>query len=102
VWRQHGFVFHSAEPASVMMTRWLPDNETCLLPDGASHTVGVGGFVYNAEKRELLVIREKYIPTGMAPFYKLPGGYVKAGTRRSTRTTAHAHAIQHDTTHNAT
>jgi len=76
---KHGFVFHSAEPASVMMTRWLPDNETCLLPDGASHTVGVGGFVYNAEKRELLVIREKYIPTGMAPFYKLPGGYVKAG-----------------------
>jgi hypothetical protein len=36
---QHGFKFHSAEPTSVMMTHWLPDNETCLLPDGATHTV---------------------------------------------------------------
>jgi len=76
---KHGFKFHSAEPKSVMMTHWLPDDELCLLPEGASHTVGVGGLVYNEDKREILVVREKYSPFGGPSPYKLPGGYVKPG-----------------------
>jgi len=42
--------------------------------------VGVGGLVYNEDKREILVVREKYSPFGGPSPYKLPGGYVKPGT----------------------
>lgn len=36
---KHGFQFHHAERAYVMMTRWLPDTENTL-PPNASHQVG--------------------------------------------------------------
>jgi len=72
-----GFVFHSADPTSLVMTQWLPTDEDSLMPLGASHTVGVGGFVFRADTKELLVVSEKYSREGLA--WKLPGGYVNAG-----------------------
>lgn len=35
---KHGFQFHHAERAYVMLTRWLPDTENTL-PPNASHQV---------------------------------------------------------------
>jgi hypothetical protein len=62
--------------------------------------VGVGGFVYNAEKRELLVVREKYNPTGMGSPFKLPGGYVKAGKATLSTHATRTHARKrHTRTH---
>ena len=46
-----------------------------MVPDFAHHMVGVGAMVVN-EKKEILVVREKYRPE---PHWKLPGGYVDPG-----------------------
>lgn len=99
---KHGFEFHHAHGATVMMTRWLPkvsclsvtraccvcvwplltpmafriQNEPCKIPDYATHTVGVGGFVLS-DAGEVLVVAEKYAERPLA--WKLPGGYVAAG-----------------------
>ncbi|KAF8765503.1 hypothetical protein HU200_008652 [Digitaria exilis] len=43
---QEGFRYHHAEESYLMLTYWIPD-EPCLLPENASHQVGVGGFVIN-------------------------------------------------------
>jgi len=75
---KYGFSFHSvASAGNLMLTRWLPKDEPNLLPEGASHTIGVGGFVFDKEKKELLVVAELYAERPLA--WKLPGGYVKAG-----------------------
>jgi 8-oxo-dGTP pyrophosphatase MutT (NUDIX family) len=72
-----------------MLTRWLPTTEPSRIPDNASHTVGVGGFVINDNKQVLVVAGmyfgyvlelmniEKYADAPRQ--WKLPGGYVKAG-----------------------
>lgn len=71
---QEGFQYHHAEKTYVMMTYWIP-NEPCLLPSNASHQVGVGGFVIN-DNNEVLVVQEKYSPTGLAGFWKIPTGVI--------------------------
>ncbi|KAF8768742.1 hypothetical protein HU200_007300 [Digitaria exilis] len=43
---KEGFRYHHAEESYLMLTYWIPD-EPCLLPENASHQVGVGGFVIN-------------------------------------------------------
>ena len=55
-----GFEFHHAEPEYVMLTRWLPDSEN-KLPPNASHQVGVGAFVMDAQRR-VLVVQERHGP----------------------------------------
>jgi len=72
-----GFVFHSAEEGMVRMRLWLCDKEACSMPDGATHTIGAGGFVLNKNTMEVLVVREKY--GNRQPHWKLPGGYVARG-----------------------
>lgn len=59
-----------------MMIRWLP-NEPSTLPEFASHTVGVGGFVVD-ENNNVLVVSERY-GADKPKQWKLPGGYVKPG-----------------------
>ena len=52
-----------------MMTRWLPEDEEDKLPPGASHQVGVGAFVLNAE-RQVLVVQARvhpFLPVCMPP-----------------------------------
>jgi len=79
--RACGFRFHHAEPAYVMLTRWLPEDEPDMLPPNASHQVGIGAFVQNGEGKTLLV-QERRGPAAAAArpdFWKLPTGLVEQG-----------------------
>lgn len=60
-----------------MLYRWLVTDEECNVPHYAHTNLGVGGFVYNEETKEILVIKEKY--ANGPPIWKLPGGYVEPG-----------------------
>ena len=66
-----GFSFHHAEPGMVMMTR--PLRADAYIPHYATHNVGGGGVVIDAEQR-LLVVNERYRRDRSKPYYKLPGG----------------------------
>ena len=52
------------------------------LPDYATYTVGVGGFVYDPATNKVLVVKEKTGP--IKNIWKLPGGSVEAGEELST------------------
>lgn len=56
-----------------MMTNWLPTDVPSPLPPNASHQVGVGAFVVN-EKRQVLVVQEKYGPLRGMDVWKFPTG----------------------------
>lgn len=73
---QEGFKFHNAKDDYVTLYRWLSVDQESNIPPYAHTNLGVGGFVYNESKNEILVIKEKYIKT---PMWKLPGGYVEPG-----------------------
>lgn len=70
---QFGFVFHHARGNDAVLTNWLPTEEINKLPPFPHTAIGVGGLVIN-DKRELLVVREKY--QGAEAPWKLPGGLV--------------------------
>ncbi|XP_033350342.1 nudix hydrolase 8 [Bombus vosnesenskii] len=72
---KEGFKFHHAKQEYVMLYRWLVKDEECNVPHYAHTNLGVGGFVYNEETKEILVIKEKY--ANGPPIWKLPGGYVE-------------------------
>ena len=72
-----GFSYHHAEESYVTLT--LPLVEGTYIPPHASHYIGVGGVAVN-EDRELLVVSELYHSRRRSkPFYKLPGGALRAG-----------------------
>ena len=72
-----GFSYHHAEESYVTLT--LPLVEGTYIPPHASHYIGVGGVAIN-EDRELLVVSELYHSRRRSkPFYKLPGGALRAG-----------------------
>ena len=61
------------------MTQWLPDSPNTM-PGFASHYVGAGGLVLNADGTKLLCIQERRPPAAVGrAFWKLPGGLVEAG-----------------------
>lgn len=72
-----GFDYNHAQSGYVMMTKWLPDEEENKLPEYANQFLGVAGFVLN-EKKELLVIRERFSVIQSKP-WKLPGGLADKG-----------------------
>ncbi|GMH09570.1 hypothetical protein Nepgr_011411 [Nepenthes gracilis] len=72
---KEGFQYHHAERSYVMLTYWIPE-EPCMLPDNATHQVGVGGFVVN-NKKEVLVVQEKYCAPPSVGFWKIPTGFVR-------------------------
>lgn len=72
-----GFKFHHAKQEYVMLYRWLLKNEKCNVPHYAHTNLGIGGFVYNKETEEVLVVKEKY--SHRTALWKLPGGYVDPG-----------------------
>lgn len=72
-----GFDYNHAQSGYVMMTKWLPDEEENKLPEYANQFLGVAGFVLN-EKKELLVIRERFSVKQSKP-WKLPGGLADKG-----------------------
>ena len=72
-----GFSYHHAEESYVTLTLRLV--EETYIPPHASHYIGVGGVAVN-EDRELLVVSELYHSRRRSnPFYKLPGGALRAG-----------------------
>jgi 8-oxo-dGTP diphosphatase len=71
-----GFVFHHAHAGLVMLTRQLKPG--AFVPSDASHFIGAGAVVIN-ERRELLVIVEKYHAKDRPNFYKMPGGLIDPG-----------------------
>ncbi|KAL1830202.1 hypothetical protein DCAR_0209625 [Daucus carota subsp. sativus] len=71
---KEGFQYHHAEKGYVMMTYWIPEGP-CMLPENASHQVGVGGFVIN-EKNEVLVVQEKHTAPALAGLWKIPTGFI--------------------------
>ncbi|XVE57597.1 hypothetical protein DITRI_Ditri04bG0103000 [Diplodiscus trichospermus] len=73
---KEGFEYHHAERGYVMLTYWLPEGP-CLLPDNASHQVGVGGFVIN-DKNEVLVVQERYCVPALVGLWKIPTGFIVA------------------------
>jgi 8-oxo-dGTP pyrophosphatase MutT (NUDIX family) len=70
-----GFTFHHSGESYLMMTHRLVEGS--FIPPYATHYIGAGGVVLN-DRRELLVVCEKYRRTGR-PYYKLPGGALHAG-----------------------
>ncbi|MEZ4638620.1 MAG: NUDIX domain-containing protein [Caldilineaceae bacterium] len=70
-----GFTFHHSQPHYTMMVNQLQPN--ALVPGYATHYIGVGGVVLNANK-ELLVVSEVH-RSSPRPYYKLPGGALHAG-----------------------
>lgn len=71
-----GFIFHHSTADYLMMVLRLQPN--AFIPAYATHYIGIGGVVLN-EKRELLVVVEKYHRMSRPNFYKLPGGALNAG-----------------------
>jgi 8-oxo-dGTP pyrophosphatase MutT (NUDIX family) len=72
-----GFTFHHAEPSHLMLTSWLAETP-CSLPANASHQVGVGCFVLNADGA-VLAVQERTGPAAVSGFWKLPTGLVTQG-----------------------
>merc|ERR1711862_677366 len=68
---EFGFEFHHAERSHVMLTKWLPKDIPNTLPMNASHTVGVGCIVTDADNRVLL-LKEKSGPAAKLGIWKLP------------------------------
>ncbi len=72
---KHGFAFHHANEADLMMVSRLV--EDAFVPYHATHYIGVGGVCIN-DRQELLVVCERHRRTSQ-PYYKLPGGALQPG-----------------------
>ena len=71
-----GFRFHHSGEDCLMLTyRLVPD---AFIPPSATHYIGAGGVVLNAQ-RELLVVWEKAHRMRNRRYYKLPGGALQPG-----------------------
>jgi ADP-ribose pyrophosphatase YjhB (NUDIX family) len=68
-----GFELHHVEGRTIMMSQWLKLEEDSKIQPYATHQVGVGGFVLNANQ-EVLVVRESDKGD-----WKLPGGIADLG-----------------------
>ncbi|KAK6932866.1 NUDIX hydrolase domain, partial [Dillenia turbinata] len=74
---KEGFGYHHAEPRYLMLVYWIPETPNTL-PANATHRVGIGALVMNAN-REVLVVQEKsgfFRGTGV---WKFPTGVVDEG-----------------------
>ena len=77
---ESGFSYHHTGEDYVMLTLRLVEN--AFIPPFASHYVGAGGVVLNADN-ELLVVHERLGKPGGPRYYKLPGGTVREGEHLS-------------------
>lgn len=71
-----GFEMHHAQAEYVMLSKWLLPQPN-LLPEYASHYVGIGGFTRN-NRNQVLVVAERFALDEKSR-WKFPGGLVKAG-----------------------
>jgi ADP-ribose pyrophosphatase YjhB (NUDIX family) len=71
---QLGFYFHHAHGKNAVLNLWLKESEN-MVPEFATHHVGVGALVINS-RNEILCVRElrkNYMP------WKIPGGLSELG-----------------------
>ncbi|CAJ1971614.1 unnamed protein product [Sphenostylis stenocarpa] len=73
-----GFRYHHAEADYLMLVRWIPDTPDTF-PANASHRVGVGAFVFNNNKKEVLVVQERGGKFRGSGVWKMPTGAVNEG-----------------------
>ncbi len=71
-----GFTFHHSGAEYLMLTRQLVPG--AYIPPYATHYIGAGGVVLNAQQ-DLLVVCEKRDQVSRPPYYKLPGGALRPG-----------------------
>ena len=75
-----GFQYHHAEGGAATLLLWLPKDESSKVPLFATHHLGVGGLVLNADTEsehfnKVLVVKEH----GTNMKWKLPGGLADLG-----------------------
>lgn len=75
---QAGFDFKHAESGHMILTKWLPLEVPNLLPEGATHQVGVGAFLLN-DKKEVLLVQEGTGSHRGQDIWKLPTGLANLG-----------------------
>lgn len=82
---QEGFEMHHAMSDYLMLTKWLPNQQEDpdMMPNFATHFIGVGGLVMN-QRKEILLVQEKFSLLNTTPMWKLPGGLVDPHERLST------------------
>lgn len=73
---QLGFQYHHAQGDTCVLNLWLPSTES-LVPEFATHHLGVGGVVLNS-RREILCVRERRAKSFSLP-WKIPGGLAHLG-----------------------
>ena len=72
----HGFVYHSVQlDVLTLVFRLQPD---AYLPLAATHSIGVGGAVFN-QAGQILLIREQPLAGQPLGHWKLPGGMTEPG-----------------------
>ncbi len=71
-----GFNFHHSSQDYLMLTHQIV--KSSYIPPYATHYIGAGGVVLNADQ-QILVVSEKYRSQYKEPSYKLPGGAVHPG-----------------------
>ncbi|CAI9756815.1 unnamed protein product [Fraxinus pennsylvanica] len=74
---EEGFWYHHAEPHYLMLVYWIPETINTI-PAHATHRVRIGAIVLN-DKRELLVVREKYGRFRERGIWKIPTGILDQG-----------------------
>ena len=74
-----GFACHHVEGDAVVLSLWLSTKTENKIPEFATHTVGVGGFVMN-DAGAVLVVKE--LQSGADAQWKLPGGLADLGEVR--------------------
>lgn len=75
---QAGFDFKHGESGHMILTKWLPSEVPNLLPEGATHQVGVGAFLLN-ERKEVLLVQEGTGSHRGQDLWKLPTGLTNLG-----------------------
>ncbi|KAL8469704.1 hypothetical protein ACS0TY_032518 [Phlomoides rotata] len=74
---KEGFLYHHAEPHYLMLVFWIPETLSTL-PANATHQLRIGAIVMN-DKRELLVVLEKYGRLKGTGIWKIPTGILEEG-----------------------
>eukprot|EP00588_Corethron_pennatum_P005480 CAMPEP_0194289492 /NCGR_PEP_ID=MMETSP0169-20130528/39161_1 /TAXON_ID=218684 /ORGANISM="Corethron pennatum, Strain L29A3" /LENGTH=400 /DNA_ID=CAMNT_0039036783 /DNA_START=97 /DNA_END=1299 /DNA_ORIENTATION=+ len=75
-----GFEFQYAKNGLLVMTRWLPENQTSRLPHGPTTQVGIGAVIIHPLTKKMLVVQEKTGPAAArGKLWKMPTGLVDPG-----------------------
>ncbi|KAI3456811.1 hypothetical protein Pfo_013474 [Paulownia fortunei] len=74
---KEGFLYHHAEPHYLMLVYWIPETLNTI-PANATHRLRIGAIIMN-DKRELLVVLEKYGRFQGTGIWKIPTGILEEG-----------------------